>query len=114
MRPETPQDQAHRVGTPSYSDSVLNQLESQHDEQITGLTAKVRLLKDISLKIGDEARASGSLLATMEDGFESARVTVRSSMTRMVRSVREGGVGWRQWILLFAITWACFFLVWIL
>lgn len=114
MRPETPNAAGGAEPAGSYSDSFLDHLESQHDEQISGLTSKVRMLKDISLKIGEEARASSTVLSSLEDGFESARVTVRSTMTRMVRSVREGGVSCSNWIFLFALTWVCFFIVWML
>jgi blocked-early-in-transport protein 1 len=32
-----------------YSDAVLNELESQNDEQVEGIMGKVRQLKDVSL-----------------------------------------------------------------
>jgi hypothetical protein len=32
-----------------YSDAVLNELESQNDQQVEGILGKVRLLKDVSL-----------------------------------------------------------------
>lgn len=42
----------YRSATPNakghYSDSVLESLESQNDEQIEGMSAKVRMLKDVS------------------------------------------------------------------
>jgi blocked-early-in-transport protein 1 len=41
----------YQTATPEnsyYSDAVLQQLESQNDEQIEGLSAKVKLLKDVS------------------------------------------------------------------
>lgn len=34
-----------------YSDAVLQQLESQNDEQIEGLSAKVKMLKDVSTMV---------------------------------------------------------------
>jgi len=31
-----------------YSDAVLNELESQNDQQVEGIMGKVRILKDVS------------------------------------------------------------------
>lgn len=35
-------------GRGQYADSVMDQLESQNDVQIEGLSAKVKMLKDVS------------------------------------------------------------------
>ncbi|KAI9275937.1 hypothetical protein BDA99DRAFT_496869 [Phascolomyces articulosus] len=50
------------------NDNDLELLESQSDERITGLSAKVQTLKNITGKIGDEIRAGNSLLETMVRG----------------------------------------------
>ena len=34
-----------------YSDAVLNELESQNDQQVEGIMGKVRLLKDVSVSL---------------------------------------------------------------
>jgi hypothetical protein len=36
------------VNRGQYSDAVLNELESQNDQQVDGILGKVRLLKDVS------------------------------------------------------------------
>jgi hypothetical protein len=33
-----------------YSDAVLNELESQNDQQVEGIMGKVKLLKDVSIE----------------------------------------------------------------
>ena len=42
-----------RSATPNsrgqYSDAVLSELESQNDDQLSGMNAKVKMLKDVSL-----------------------------------------------------------------
>lgn len=42
----------YRTATPNskghYSDAVLSELESQNDEQLSGMSAKVKMLKDVS------------------------------------------------------------------
>lgn len=100
-----------REPTPSYNDTILNQLEQQNDDQIDGLSAKVRVLRDLSVRIGDEVRDSSSLLQSMEGGFETARNSVKSVMTRMIRTADQSGISWRSWLGLFAIVALCFWLV---
>lgn len=103
-----------REPTPSFNDSVLNQLEQQHDDQIDGLSAKVRVLRDLSVRIGDEVRDSSSLLQTMEGGFETARTSVKNVMTRMIRTADQSGISWRSWLGFFAIIALCFwFVLWL-
>lgn len=34
-----------------YSDAVLSELESQNDDQVEGMSAKVKMLKDVSLRL---------------------------------------------------------------
>lgn len=94
-----------------YSDTVISQLESQNDEHLEGLSAKVKILKDVACKIGDEVRDSNKLINTMEDSFESARVQLKGTFHRMLRMAERSGVGWRAWLMLFAFIAFCFFIV---
>lgn len=112
MRAETPT--RYRTDSPAYSDSVLQSIESQNDEKIDGLTAKIRILKDISSKIGEEVKDSTNLLANMEEGFDNARLKVKNTMNRLIQTSREHGIGWRAWLGFFVFIWFCFFIVWLL
>jgi blocked early in transport 1 len=46
-----------RAATPNsrgqYSDAVLSELESQNEEQLEGMSAKVKMLKDVSFGVVD-------------------------------------------------------------
>lgn len=48
-------DGVFRAATPNrkgqYSDSVIDELESQNDEQVGEMTKKVRMLKDVSVQV---------------------------------------------------------------
>jgi blocked-early-in-transport protein 1 len=94
-----------RTGSPNprgqYSDAVLSSLESQNDDDISQMSQKVRMLKDITLKIGDEIRDSTKLAENMNDSFESARRRVRGTMMRMRVMAERTGVGWKVWLLFF-------------
>ncbi|KAJ5105175.1 hypothetical protein NUU61_002522 [Penicillium alfredii] len=112
----SPNDAGFRSATPNkkghYSDAVLSSLESQNDNEVEGITAKVKMLKDITLAIGDEIRDTSNL-ADLNDSFDSTRVRLRGNMTRMLRMAERTGVGWRVWLGFFIAVFLLFFYVWL-
>jgi len=122
-----------------YSDAVLSELEGQNDVQLEGMSAKVKMLKDvcslpfsplpcsppllptsfqqhpqqITLAIGDEIRDSSALTDTMNDSFDNTRVRLRGTMNRMLRMAEKTGVGWRVWLGFFAAVGVVFWWVWL-
>ncbi|EGE07321.1 V-SNARE [Trichophyton equinum CBS 127.97] len=108
---------AYRAATPNskgqYSDAVLSSLESQNDSEIAGITAKVKMLKDITVAIGDEIRDSTSLAEKMNDAFDSSRVKLRGTMNRMLRMAERTGVGWKVWLGFFVFVFFLFAYVWL-
>ncbi|KAK4459953.1 hypothetical protein QBC42DRAFT_289024 [Cladorrhinum samala] len=107
FRPATP----NRKG--QYSDAVLNELESQNDEQVDGILGKVRLLKDMTVAIGDEIRESSALAEKMNEGFDNTRLRLRGTMNRMMIMAERTGVGWRVWLAFFAAVIILFVYVWL-
>ncbi|CZR53853.1 related to ER-Golgi SNARE complex subunit BET1 protein [Phialocephala subalpina] len=107
----------YRPATPNrrgqYSDAVLNELESQNDGQVEGIMGKVRLLKDMTIAIGDEIRDSSALAEKMNDSFDSTRVRLRGTMNRMLLMAERTGVGWKVWLGFFAVVGFLFFYVWV-
>ena len=104
-------DETHHRG--QYSDAVLSELENQNDQHLEGMSAKVKMLKDITVAIGDEIRSSSSLADTMNDSFDNTRVRLRGTMNRMLRMAEKTGVGWKIWVLFFAAVWLIFVYVWL-
>ena len=119
-----------------YSDAVLSELENQNDAQVEGISAKVKMLKDVCLTspspslhldpqlkspfasqitvaIGDEIRDSSKLADTMNDSFDNTRVRLRGTMNRMLRMAEKTGVGWRVWLGFFAAVIVLFWYVWL-
>ena len=96
-----------------YSDAVLSSLEDQNDAQVSTLSSKVRMLKDMTVNIGDEIRSSSSLADTMNDSFDNTRIRLKGTMNRMLRMAEKTGVGWQVWLLFFAAVWALFVYVWL-
>ncbi|KAF2688667.1 hypothetical protein K458DRAFT_384845 [Lentithecium fluviatile CBS 122367] len=128
-------DPVFRSATPNsrgqYSAAVLDELESQNEEQVGVLSGKVKMLKDVSLSlsyvheefggvgvgltvaIGDEIRDSTSLAEKMNDQFESSRLKIRGTMNRMLRMAQKTGVGWKVWLGFFAVVGFLFWYVWL-
>nr|OQO21752.1 hypothetical protein B0A51_09693 [Rachicladosporium sp. CCFEE 5018] len=105
FRPATP----NRKG--QYSGAVLDELESQNDEQVSVMMGKVRMLKNITVAIGDEIRDSSALAEKMNDGFEGTSRRLKGTMTRMLRMAESTGVGWRVWVGFFAFLIVLFWYV---
>lgn len=70
-----PSGGGYRPATPNsrgqFSDATLNELESQNDGEVSGILGKVRLLKDMTVAIGDEIRDSSALAEKMVSGNHS-------------------------------------------
>ncbi|KAA6412377.1 MAG: snare complex subunit [Lasallia pustulata] len=107
FRPATP----NRRG--QYSDAVLSELESQNDQELEGVGAKVKLLKDLSVAIGDEIRDSSKMAEGMLNSFDNTGARLRGTMKRMLRMADRTGVGWRVWLGFFAAVVFLFWYVWL-
>ncbi|KAK4183102.1 blocked early in transport 1 [Podospora australis] len=107
FRPATPNKKGQ------YSDAVLNELESQNDQQVDGILGKVRILKDMTVAIGDEIRESSALAEKMNEGFDNTRLRLRGTMNRMLVMAEKTGVGWKVWLLFFAAVIFLFIYVWL-
>ncbi|KAK1145459.1 protein transport protein bet1 [Aspergillus melleus] len=106
----------YRSATPNakghYSDAVLSHLESQNDVEVEGISAKVKMLKDITLAIGDEIRDT-STITELNDSFDNTRLRIRGNMNRMLRMAERTGVGWRVWLAFFLAVFLLFGYVWL-
>ncbi|KAI1506567.1 hypothetical protein F5X99DRAFT_8296 [Biscogniauxia marginata] len=111
------ENRGYRPATPNsrgqYSDAVLNELESQNDQQVEGILGKVKVLKDMTVAIGDEIRESSALAEKMNDTFDSTRLRLRGTMNRMMVMAERTGVGWKVWLGFFAAVILIFLYVWL-
>ncbi|OJJ89445.1 SNARE domain- containing protein [Aspergillus glaucus CBS 516.65] len=105
-----------RSATPNskgqYSDAVLSSLESQNDSEVEGISAKVKMLKNMTMAIGDEIRDTSNL-TDLNDTFDNTRVRIKGNMTRMLRMAERTGVGWRVWLVFFIAVFLIFAYVWL-
>ncbi|GAM86080.1 hypothetical protein ANO11243_040900 [Dothideomycetidae sp. 11243] len=96
-----------------YNTAVLDELESQNDVQVGEMSRRVAMLKDITLRIGDEIRDSTALAEKMNDQFGNAGNRLKGTMRRMLRMAERTGVGWRVWLGFFAAVIVLFWYVWL-
>ena len=128
-------DSGFRPATPNkkgqYSDAVIDELESQNEEQVSEMSKKVRMLKDVSISryqwlycvidshmqltsaIGDEIRDSTAFAEKMNDQFEGTRNRLRGTMNRMLLMAERTGIGWRIWLGFFVFIFLLFAYVWL-
>lgn len=92
---------------------MLDSLESQNDTAVSEMSKRVTMLRDITLRIGDEIRDSTALAEKMNDGFAGAGVRLKGTMNRMLRMAERTGVGWRVWLGFFAAVALLFWYVWL-
>lgn len=88
-------------------------MESQNDAQVDGILGKVRVLKDMTVAIGDEIRDSSALAEKMNDSFDRTRLRLRGTMNRMMVMAERTGVGWKVWLGFFAAVILLFWYVWL-
>jgi len=112
-----PNGGGYRPATPNkrgqYSGAVLDELESQNDSQVEGIMGKVKVLKDMTIAIGDEIRDSSAIAEKMNDSFDQTRLRLRGTMNRMLLMAQRTGVGWKAWLGFFAAVCLIFTYVWL-
>ncbi|TFK76850.1 hypothetical protein BDN72DRAFT_890653 [Pluteus cervinus] len=91
-----------------YSDD----LEGQNDEQLEGLSAKVKLLKDITIGIGNEVRESTKQLGQMNDAFAETSGVLAGTFRRMNNMAQRQGCRWLWYIVFLVIVFWFFIVVW--
>ncbi|KAF2160842.1 hypothetical protein M409DRAFT_59629 [Zasmidium cellare ATCC 36951] len=110
-------DGGFRSATPNnrgqYSDAVLSELESQNDDQASEMSKKVKMLKDLTISIGDEIRDSSGMIDKMNESFEGTRNRLRGTMNHMLRMAERSGIPWKVWLGFFLFVFLLFAYVWL-
>ncbi|KAK4051278.1 protein transport protein bet1 [Microbotryomycetes sp. JL221] len=88
-------------------------LETQNDDLVQGLSAKVRLLKDITTNIGNEVRDSTKMLGGMNDTFDETSGYLGTTFKKMNRMARKQGGQWCLWMAFLFIVFLVFLWTWL-
>ncbi|KAF8168308.1 hypothetical protein B0H34DRAFT_55209 [Crassisporium funariophilum] len=100
--------QHHHQNEHRYADD----LEGQNDEALDGLSAKVKLLKDITIGIGNEVRESTIQLSQMNDIYAETGGILQGTMRRMNNMASRQGCRWLWYIVFLVIVFWFFMVVW--
>ncbi|KAG1828454.1 hypothetical protein EV424DRAFT_1344913 [Suillus variegatus] len=90
----------------------VDDLEGQNDEALEGLAAKVKLLKDITVGIGNEVRESTVQLSQMNDAFAETSGILAGTFRRMNNMAQRQGCRWLWYILFLVFVFWFFIVVW--
>ncbi|EST07593.1 Target SNARE coiled-coil domain protein [Kalmanozyma brasiliensis GHG001] len=88
-------------------------LEEQNDQRLDGLTARVSMLKEITLNIGTEVREGTKDLGVLGEAFENTSAFLGGTFKRMNKMAKKQG-GWfcNMMLFLLFVTWLFVFLWW--
>lgn len=87
-------------------------LEGQNDEQLEGIAAKVKMLKDITIGIGNEVRESTLLAGQMNDAFADTQGFLSGTFRRMNNMASKQGCRWLWYMVFLLIVFWFFIIVW--
>ncbi|KAA1468572.1 protein transport protein BET1 [Dentipellis sp. KUC8613] len=87
-------------------------LEGQNDEALEGLSAKVKMLKDITIGIGNEVRESTVQLSQMNDAFAETSGILSGTFRRMNNMAARQGCRWLWYIVFLVFVFWFFIVVW--
>lgn len=90
----------------------VDDLENQNDEALEGLSAKVKLLKDITVGIGNEVRESTIQLSQMNDAFTETGGILAGTFRRMNNMAERQGCRWLWYIVFLILVFWFFIVVW--
>ncbi|GAA93446.1 uncharacterized protein L969DRAFT_96030 [Mixia osmundae IAM 14324] len=95
------------------SNRTADDLEGQNDEHLEGLSAKVKMLKDITVGIGNEVRDSTKMLSGMNDTFGETSGFLQGTVKRMGNMASKQGGRWFYWLLFLIVVFWLFVLRWL-
>lgn len=117
------QQQQNQFRTPSpyekdakvqaYNQSLLSTLESQNEDELSSIHGKVKLLKDLGVRMGGEIRSSSKTMESLNDTFGNAGTKLKLTYNKMIVMSQNAGISWQVWFLFFFAVFLFFFWVWI-
>lgn len=80
---------------------------------MTIMGQKLKALKQLSLKMGDEIRGSSNTVNNLNNTFQNTTIKLKSTFNNMMEMASKSGVSVKTWLLIFFIVAIFFFWVWI-
>lgn len=96
-----------------YSQSILSQLESQNDLHINSIGQKVKALKNMSLKIGEEIRESNKTLQDLSNTFDQTKSSLKKTVDKVILMAQRSRISFKIWLTIFLTVFLLYFYIWI-
>ncbi|KAI9339343.1 hypothetical protein BDR26DRAFT_862269 [Obelidium mucronatum] len=90
-------------GYGGYSGGGENALMSQNDDHVDQLSAKMSVLKEISLQIGDEVNYQNKMLNDMEGDFDKTGDILGNTIKRLGQIAKSPNGFWMCWLMAFVV-----------
>ncbi|XBW38522.1 hypothetical protein QEN19_004111 [Hanseniaspora menglaensis] len=97
-----------------YSESLLNQLESQNDEEISSMHLKLKKLKNLSLKMNDEIDFSNNQVINNLNGtFGDTVDKLKNVMGKAKDMADKSRISFKTWLMVFFFVFLLFIYIWL-
>ncbi|ANZ73086.1 BA75_01699T0 [Komagataella pastoris] len=96
-----------------YKASLLSQLESQNEDELTTMSEKVLMLKNLGSRMGDEIKNSQLNIDDLHSTMTNTQTRLKNTFKRMMVMAKKTGISWKLWLLFFFLVWLWFFFVWL-
>ncbi|KAH3898815.1 Bet1p SCDLUD_005153 [Saccharomycodes ludwigii] len=96
----------------NYSNTILAQLESQSEKHMNVMGTKIKALKELSVKMGDEIRSSNQTIDQLGNTFENTSAKIKKNFRNMMDMAKNSRVSLRTWLIIFIVIIFFFLRVW--
>ncbi|GMM43231.1 Bet1 protein [Hanseniaspora uvarum] len=97
-----------------YSETLMNQLESQNDEEISGMHLRLKKLKNLSLKMNDEIDFSNNdIINNLNGTFGETVDKLKNVMTKAKDMADRSRISFKTWLTVFFFVSLLFLYIWL-
>ncbi|KAL8291658.1 hypothetical protein RQP46_001916 [Phenoliferia psychrophenolica] len=93
--------------------SAAEDIEGQNNDHLEGLSAKVRMLKQITVNIGTEISDSTKMLSGMNDTFDTTGGFLGGTVRKMNKMAKRQGGQFCYWMFFLLLCSGVFFWTWL-
>ncbi|KAL6936526.1 related to Protein transport protein BET1 [Hanseniaspora guilliermondii] len=97
-----------------YSETLMNHLESQNDEEISGMHLRLKKLKNLSLKMNDEIDFSNNdIINNLNGTFGETVDKLKNVMTKAKDMADRSRISFKTWLTVFFFVSLLFIYIWL-
>lgn len=97
-----------------YSETLMNHLESQNDEEISGMHMRLKKLKNLSLKMNDEIDYSNNdIINNLNGTFGETVDKLKNVMSKAKDMADRSRISFKTWLTVFFFVSLLFLYIWL-